>query len=70
MTMILGLLIFMAVIALLGIHMEELNYNHGICPHCERKLKQFDVDSQGGRGYNCDHCGYVTWVSYDCVDHD
>ena len=38
-----------------------------VCPHCNRKLINFDMDSQGGRGYKCD-CGYQTWVSYKCVD--
>lgn len=69
---------FVMVLVLLSIHREARDYNHGICPRCEsqnkyaemRKLKKFDEDSQGGRGYVCDHCGYVTWVSYDCVDCD
>ena len=63
---------FVVVLVLLSIRREARDYNHGICPRCERmrKLKKFDVDSQGGRGYVCDHCGYVTWVSYDCVDCD
>ena len=43
------------------------NFNNGVCPHCNRKLINFDIDSQGGRGYKCD-CGYQTWVSYKCVD--
>lgn len=69
---------FVTALVLLSIHREARDYNHGICPRCEsqnkyaemRKLKKFDEDSQGGRGYVCDHCGYVTWVSYDCVDCD
>ena len=52
------LLIFAAVMVLLSIRREKLDYNHGICPRCEsqgefiemRKLKKFDEDSQGGRG--------------------
>lgn len=32
------------------------------------KLKYFDTDSQGGRGYCCDKCKYFTWVSYYFVD--
>jgi hypothetical protein len=63
-------LIFVVVMVLLFIRREEVDYNHGICPHCERKLRKFDEDSQGGRGYMCDCCGYVTWVSYYCVDRD
>lgn len=75
---LLGMVTFVAVLVLLAIRREALDYNHGICPRCEsqgefiemRKLKKFDEDSQGGRGYKCDRCGYVTWVSYDCVDCD
>lgn len=69
---------FVVVLVLLSIRREARDYNHGVCPRCEsqnkcvemRKLKKFDEDSQGGRGYKCDCCGYVTWVSYDCVDCD
>jgi hypothetical protein len=54
-----------------AIRKEELKYNHGICPRCEsQKLKKFDEDPQGGRGYKCNRCGYVTWVYNDCVDRD
>ena len=52
---------------LLGIMLEKNNFNNGVCPHCNKKLKNFDTDSQGGRGYKCE-CGYHTWVSYKCVD--
>lgn len=68
---LLGMVTFVAVLVLLAIRREALDYNHGICPRCESQgefieLKKFDEDSQGGRGYKCDRCGYVTWVSYDC----
>ena len=52
---------------LIGIILEKNNFNNGVCPHCNRKLINFDMDSQCGRGYKCD-CGYQTWVSYKCVD--
>ena len=52
---------------LLGIMLEKNNFNNGVCPYCNKKLKNFDTDSQGGRGYKCE-CGYHTWVSYKCVD--
>lgn len=44
---------------------EKKRYNNGICINCGNKLRHFDVDSQGGRGYCCDKCHYHTWVSYD-----
>ena len=51
----------------IGITLEKKGFNNGICPHCNKKLRNFDMDSQGGRGYKCD-CGYQTWVSYKSVD--
>ena len=53
---------------LYGIHIEKIEFNNGICPKCGKKLKWFDTDSQGGRGYCCNDCRYFTWVSYNCVD--
>lgn len=44
---------------------EKKAYNNGICPKCSTKLRHFDTDSQGGRGYCCNNCGYTTWCSYD-----
>ena len=61
------LLIIFIVGILAGITLENKNYNNGICPFCNKKLRYFDTDSQGGRGYNCD-CGYHTWVSYKYID--
>ena len=43
---------------------EARKYNHGICPKCRNRLQLMDEDSQGGRGYICRKCGYVTWCSY------
>lgn len=53
---------------LYGIKVERKEFNNGICPKCGKRLKHFDTDSQGGRGYCCYDCHYFTWVSYDCVD--
>ena len=41
-----------------------------ICPICGEKLKHFDNDSQGGRGYCCPSTKhrYYTWVSYKFID--
>lgn len=66
------IIVFIVLIAItvpiVGVHMERVAYNGGVCRHCKTKLRHFDNDSQGGRGYVCDKCGYVTWVSYNCVD--
>lgn len=53
---------------LIGMYLEYKEFNNGICPKCGKRLKHFDTDSQGGRGYCCCDCHYFTWVSYDCVD--
>ena len=47
---------------------EKKDYNEGYCPHCGKKLKLDCTDSQGGRCYTCKKCGYITWVTYRCVD--
>lgn len=52
----------------IGIHLERKDFNKGNCPICNHRMKLFDYDSQGGRGYCCHKCGYYTWVSYGCVD--
>lgn len=51
-----------------AIKSERKWFNNGTCPHCHTALTKFDVDSQGGREYMCDRCGYTVWVSYKCVD--
>ena len=43
---------------------EAKAYNSGVCTVCNRELRCFDMDSQGGRGYKCDQCHHVVWVSY------
>ena len=45
--------------------LEKKDYNNGVCRNCGIKLKQFDVDSQGGRGYICERCGHTVWVSWN-----
>lgn len=52
----------------IGIHIEKKGFNKGVCPRCGKKLRLFDCDSQGGRGYTCDRCQYKSWVSYFTVD--
>ena len=69
MKIVIILLVFVGIIlAITGICYERKGYNNGECPHCNKKLRHFDNDSQGGRLYICDKCGYFTAVSYSCVD--
>lgn len=54
--------------ATIGITWESKDFNKGNCKLCGTKLRHFDNDSQSGRLYICDKCGYYTSVSYNCVD--
>lgn len=64
---IVGLILIAIILicSLIARHHEKNSYNNGICPLCGNKLRRFDTDSQGGRGYTCDNCGYSTWISYN-----
>ena len=53
-----------------GIKMEKEDFNKGYCKICHQKLRRFDTDSQGGRGYTCPEMHYAVWVNYPCVDKD
>jgi len=55
------ILIFGAVIVR---HIEYKEYNNGICTKCGGHLRSFDMDSQGGTGWNCIRCGYSFWTSW------
>ena len=68
---IIGILIGLVLLVLIAFGMiiarnsEKKEYNDGICTKCGNKLRLFDEDSQGGRGYHCDKCGRFVWVSYN-----
>jgi len=51
----------------LGFITEGKTWNNGKCPKCLTKWKNFDMDSQGGRGYKCD-CDNTIWISYPFID--
>ena len=66
---ILGSMLVAGIIAaVIGIVLESIRFNKGICPHCGTKVKFFDTDSHGGRGYKCPNCGWIVWISYYLVD--
>ena len=68
MIIVLFVLIIMLITgSVIGFILERKGFNNGICPHCDKELRYFDTDSQGGRGYCCD-CGDCTWISYKCID--
>lgn len=49
---------------------ERKLWNNGKCPKCGERWKNFDTDSQGGRGYKCPKCDRTIWMSYNSVDKD
>lgn len=61
MSIIIGIFIVSLYLAVCS---EVKDWNGGYCPHCGKKLRHFDCDSQGGDGWCCDACDYTTWVSY------
>jgi hypothetical protein len=70
--LLIGLFIFIILGSyFLGYRAEKTAYNNGVCPKCGGKLRHFDTDSQGGKGYCCDKCkNYITWVSWFDPDDD
>ena len=65
---IISITIIAIILVVLGIHGEKKSFNNGFCKVCNCKLRHFDTDSQGGRGYTCPNTHYSVWVSYHCVD--
>ena len=64
------LFIIFSIICIISVYRRELkNYNNGICKHCGTQLKHFTNDSQGNRGYICDNCENIIFVSYDIDKH-
>ena len=63
------LIIIFVLLVLYAIMAEKKAFNNCKCPKCGKKLRLFDCDSQGGRGWCCDECTYHTWVSYKIVDN-
>ena len=63
-----AMLLSAGISALIGIWLERKEFNNGLCLRCQERLKFFDYDSHGGRGYECMSCGCKVWVSYNTVD--
>lgn len=61
-------LIVLIIIVLVGIPVciltDKKEYNNGVCPKCGTEYRHFATDSHGGRGYCCDGCNYVIWISW------
>ena len=48
---------------------ERRLWNHGKCSDCHRGWDYYTYDSQGGRGYKCNHgsydvCNSLIWITY------
>lgn len=69
---VVGVTIFLVIVAatVAARLAEGKAFNCGSCSSCGRKWRRYDTDSQGGRGYTCDHCHRGTWISYRSVDRD
>jgi hypothetical protein len=67
---ILFVLTIIVLALIIGYFLEKKAFNDGICPHCGKPLEYYDTDSQGGRGYICNHCDYGCWVSWKCIDKE
>lgn len=48
---------------------EKKDWNGGVSPYDGSVWKQFDIDSQGGRGYT-DETGHKIWISYGVDSRD
>jgi len=46
---------------------EREAWNKGTCTKCYTAWRQFDTDSQGGRGYKCENDHYM-WVGIGYPD--
>lgn len=63
--LVLVLIIFVFTVILFGGRGgESKTWNSGTCRECGTKWKQFDIDSQGGRGYKCGCGKHTCWISY------
>ena len=65
---IIFIILLLIILPLIAIRNEKRLFNNGICKICGQRLKHFDTDSQGGRGYTCPSMHYTVWISYNCVD--
>ena len=61
---------FWAALLIWGYYAEKHDFNNNKCPDCNIEWRNFDMDSQGGRGYTCDKCDKTIWISWLRVDKD
>jgi len=64
MCLIIIIMIFIIVL-ISGRKSDKNKWNNGECSRCKNKWEHFDTDSQGGRGYICNKCKDIIWISYN-----
>lgn len=65
MNLIIIVVILLGIIGcVLAYRKDKRDWNNGICPKCGTPWRQFDTDSQGGRGYNCEMRCNSIWISW------
>jgi len=53
--------------SILAVRFERRDWNDGHCGSCGERWVNFDMDSQGGRGYRCGGRHYI-WITWPWVD--
>ena len=66
--MIFVLVVLFVLLTFVGIAIEKIDYNNGICKKCDSELHRIPMDYDGERIYCCDKCGNTVYLSYKCVD--
>lgn len=61
---LIGLLVLLVVPPYFQYRWEKRQWNDGTCPKCGTPWRSFDMDSQGGRGYNCETRCSSMWISW------
>lgn len=57
-------IILIAILLFLCYCHEKKHYNKGVCKRCGKPLRFFAKDNLGCRGYICDTCLDIAWVSF------
>jgi hypothetical protein len=57
--------LFLFLVYRLLLRSERKKWNNGICSECNNGYwKSFDMDSQGGTGYECTNCNEHIWIDF------
>lgn len=56
----------LGILASMAFYFEYRQWNHGVCRKNGMNWRQFDTDSQGGRGYRAGD--EICWISWPGID--